>query len=246
LKIQKLEYSNLNLHLIEAANLFAAKLEESEHIYSWVDTDTTDDQRREFSQRHREHCAFAMGAILCSQAYVESIVNSGLELFRKSPGLELPFAADMVLKVQTELDKEDGPFRKTNALQKYNSLLKNLGKMPLQKANELYKDLDCLSGLRNAIAHSQPVWEERISGKNTLSKGLRRTSSVCQRLRSLKIGRNRFSEGEFPAEYLSKECADWVCGVAQKFRSDFESRTGCQVNEKRSFISLNVELDEND
>jgi hypothetical protein len=183
-----------------------------------VGTNLTDEDRA-------DHRSYAVASILASVAFLEALLN---ELFASAThdNLEVGggrggLSADerqALADVKEMLDRNE-------FLDKFQLVLRILGKQAFDRGAQPYQDAKLLVQLRNALVHYKPRW--RVGGDDA-DQSIEE-SSLTRGLAQRKFSLNPFtSQGNpfFPDRCLGHGCTSWAWRTALPFADDFFSRLG--------------------
>ena len=161
-----------------------------------------------------EHRGLVTAAIMQSAAAIEA---ESAEVLTHGPGHHLgsngvdTASRDFLAPLAELIDRQQSP------LQRYETILHLLHKVPLRRGEQPWQDTAILIQLRNQIAHYKSQWGQQIEGKD-----------LFKSLRNLRLKKPSFiistNTNFFPHQCLSAECAAWSVRTAVKFINVFYER----------------------
>lgn len=161
-----------------------------------------------------EHRAYVSSAIMQCTAAIEAETH---EICVHGPGDYLGddhkdnSAHKILLPIADQVD--DLP-----VLERYDLILKSLGKPPLDKGKNPYQSARLLVRLRNMLVHYKSTWESEMS-EEKLFKGLQ---SLAHKAPPFTTDRMNY----FPHRCLSADCGAWALATTVEFLDDIYQRLG--------------------
>lgn len=196
---------------------FAYELRNSARVMSNA-AKTTDDGQ----DTHWQLKAFIHGAIILSYAALEAALNEVIHLHALTKESPLDEAER---KVIYSIGQEKlAPRGESNTLQKFNLLLRILGKSELKVDDSPYQHANLVRMLRNMIVHPMPgrVTTFVDSGNFDYSS----QQEIVKKLRGA-LGLKR--SATFPADIVTKECAIWAVNSCETFLHAFVVASGIDI-----------------
>jgi hypothetical protein len=121
------------------------------------------------------------------------------------------------------LKEELAPVGKSDALSRFNSILRILEKEPMSLGEEPYQSANILRLLRNNFIHSVPTVVVTVDSNDP---------DVCMKndyTKKLKSILKLPADATFPKSIITPECAAWASKSAESFLKEFEVRAGISV-----------------
>jgi hypothetical protein len=165
-------------------------------------------------ETHWQLKAFVHGAIIISYASLEAAFNEILHLHALSAGSPLNEAERKVVHSITQEKLE--PRGESNTLQKFNLLLRVLGKPELANGTPVYQNANLVRILRNMIIH--PVPGRVISYVEGSNFDYSSQQEIVKKLRSA-LGLKR--SAIFPRDIITPKCAAWAVSSCETFLHAF-------------------------
>ena len=164
-----------------------------------------------------EHKAYVTGAIIASVASLEATIN---EVFISAVDDENLFEDfdPTIPKILAELWNLD-VVKKTRFLEKCRLVLDVANKEKFDTKSSLFRKVDLLIKLRNAMIHYKPEWDT----------DLKKHKNVGDALKKCGFNTNPFSHDNnafFPEKCLGHGCAEWSVKSTIEFIEDFYRRMG--------------------
>jgi hypothetical protein len=228
-------WSNSGPYIIDAAKYFADESRKYEKVYrsSGIGEAELLDERK--------YCGYTMAAIVFADSYIDNVCNIVIERVLMPAGVnKTRISPETAEAVRFEIGRgKDSEFRKS-LFEKCQFLLKLLKRPEFPKDSNVLNQAQCLRQLRNFFAHSSPEWNAEIFGTYATGQSTNAISKLKAKLAARKIAINPYHKGSFPAEYLSRSCAEWACSTSESFTAEFVSRTGLilDLREELKFETL--------
>jgi hypothetical protein len=157
-----------------------------------------------------EHRGLVTAAIMQSAAAIEAesaeVLTHGSGHHLGSNGVDTA-SRDFLAPLAEMIDRQQNP------LQRYETILHLLHKVPLRRGEQPWQDTAILIQLRNQITHYKSQWGQQMESKD-----------LFKSLRNLRVKKPPFistSTTFFPHQCLSAECAAWSVRTAVKFINVF-------------------------
>lgn len=150
------------------------------------------------------HRALVVGAVMQASAALESELAEALEY---GPGrhTEHPSSSPQIAGVEAKaIARAPG-----GIIERWNLLLKAVGKPPLRNGDKIVQEAALLVSLRNELVHYQSFWD-----------GATARTNLVKSFRAKRLGRAPFISplaNEFPNGLLSAACARWAALAAINF-----------------------------
>jgi len=197
-------------HLLAAAQ-FCRRAAELERSVEWEPLPGSEKQKV-----FDEHRGYVIGAVVCSAAFLEAVVNEAFADAAENHTAQLgSLANDAIVKVSSRWARSKR-LRGLSVLERFEAFLKEADVPPIPRGKAVYGNVKLLFRLRNAIVHFVPEW--RSAGIETDPK-----DEWASRLMR-KFGENPFTgRGNpfFPDKCLSHGCAEWAVQGALAFADAF-------------------------
>lgn len=192
----------------------------------------------ERSRVHSEHSSYVLGAVMSAAMFLEATIN---ELFLEAndefkQNLSA-LSESQIEKLSQTWDSEISGNRSLSILEKYGRFLDCVDADQFEKGMLIYQNADCLTDLRNALAHYKPEWKSATSHEPQSKQ-----SNIYQALRGrfemnpLTGGGNPF----FPDRCMSHGCAAWAVESSTNFVDEFVKLAGiaCPFDHVRSELNV--------
>ena len=163
--------------------------------------------------------SFVYGAIVLSYASLEAALNEVILWHALAPKSPLDEAERRVIyAIGTE---QLQPRERSNTLQRFNLILRILGKQELEKGKAPYQAADLVRTLRNLLVH--PVPEKVVTYKADPLYDYSTQQDIVRKLKTiLKLGR----QATFPKDIITTKCASWAVQSCEAFLQEFIARSG--------------------
>ena len=214
--VQEQDGSNRIAHE-EREYTFAFELRNSARVMSNAARTTEDGP-----DTHWQLKAFIHGAIILSYSALEAVLNEVIHLHaltEKSP------LDESERKVIYSIGQENlAPRGESNTLQKFNLLLRILGKPELKVGDSTYQHANLVRILRNMIVHPMPGRVTTFVDSDDFDY-----SSQQEIVKKLKGALGLKRSATFPADIVTKECAIWAVNSCEKFLHAFVVASGIDI-----------------
>nr|CBH39339.1 conserved hypothetical protein [uncultured archaeon] len=164
-----------------------------------------------------EHRAYVTGAIIVSVASLEATIN---EVFISAVDNENLFEDfdPTIPKVLAELWSLD-VVKKTRFLEKCRLVLDVANKEKFNTKSSLFRKVELLINLRNALVHYKPEWDTDLKKHKNVGDALKK---CCFKTNPFSHANDAF----FPKRCLGHGCAEWSVKSTIEFIEDFYRRMG--------------------
>ena len=171
---------------------------------------------------HWQLRAFIHGAIILSYATLEAALNEFIHLHALTVQSPLDEAER---KVIYSIAKENLVSRgESNTLQKFNLILRILGKPELKTGTSGYQNANLVRMLRNMVVHPVPGRVTTFVDSDGFDY-----SSQQEIVRKLRGALGLKKSATFPAHVLTKECAAWAVLSCETFLHAFVVASGIDI-----------------
>lgn len=208
------EKGDTHVQSIESEYTFAFELRQAARVMN-NSAHTT----QEGPDTHWQLRAFIYGAIILSYASLEAALNEIVHLNALEKGIPLDEAERKVFNTIGQESLQ--PRKSSHTLQRYNMLLRILGKPEMDSGKNPYQAANLLRLLRNMLIHPIPG---RVT---TFVEGEAFDYSSQQDIvKKLKPALGLKSEATFPDGVLTKACAKWAVHSCETFLHEFVTMSG--------------------
>lgn len=171
---------------------------------------------------HWQLKAFIHGAIILSYAALEAALNEVIYLHALTAESPLDEAER---KVIYSIGQENlAPKGESNTLQRFNLLLRILGKSELKVGHSPYQNANLVRMLRNMIVHPIPGRVTTFVDSDNFDYSSQQ--EIVKKLRGA-LGLKR--SATFPTDIVTKECAIWAVDSCETFLHAFVVASGIDI-----------------
>ena len=196
---------------------FAFELRNSARVMSNLVKVTADEPDTHWQLR-----AFIHGAIILSYAALEAALNEFIHLHALTAKSPLDEAER---KVIYSIGQENlTPKGESNTLQKFNLLLRILGKPELRAGDAAYQNANLVRMLRNMVVHPLPGRVTTFVDSDDFDY-----SSQQEIVKKLKGSLGLKKSATFPKDIVTKECAAWAVLSCETFLHAFVVASGVDI-----------------
>ena len=214
--IRDADGSNRIAH-VEEEYTFAFELRNSARVMSNLAQTTSDGPDTHWQLR-----AFIHGAIILSYAALEAALNEFIHLHALAENSPLDEAErKLIYSIGQEKLVPKG---ESSTLQKYNLLLRLLGKRELSSGNAVYSNANLVRALRNLLVHPLPGRVTTLTDSPEYDY-----SSQQEIVKKLRAALRLKNTATFPKDVITKECAAWAVASCEAFLHAFVVSSGVDI-----------------
>ena len=162
------------------------------------------------------------GAIILSYAALEAALNEFIHLHALAADSPLDEAERKV--IYSIAHENLMPRGESNTLQKFNLILRILGKPELKAGTSEYQNANLVRMLRNLVVHPVPGWVTTFVDSDDFDY-----SSQQEIVKKLKGALGLKRTATFPTDVLTKECAAWAVLSCETFLHAFVVASGVGI-----------------
>jgi len=201
----------------EQGYTFAFELRNSARVMSNHATETDEGPATHWQLR-----AFVHGAIILSYAALEAALNEFVHLHALAPDSPLDEAERKV--IYSIAQENLVPRGESNTLQKFNLVLRILGKPELKAGDPAYQNANLVRILRNMVVHPVPGRVATFIDSEDFDYSSQQ--AIVKKLRGV-LGLSK--SATFPTDVLTNKCATWAVLSCETFLHAFVLASGVDI-----------------